>query len=193
MFQPPPRTATQASRWQAGDPVERLLDDVSDIWVGAVVLAVRGPELYDIQFADDGSLERNVEGSELRVRSLRLELPEEVWARAGAYLCSPYELCTFECIGRGPRAVARRDAQAWWCAAFHNRFGRCSTDCEFVRLHDAAAAARAAVARCSAASLPDRSSLVPVPWKERYASRHRSEAANVLEAHLTAMMCRVER
>merc|ERR1712100_394151 len=77
----------QAPSWAAGDPVERLLDDISDIWAGAVVLHVRGEGLFDISYADDGSVECGVEGSELRPRKVRLDMPAEMWQGVGSCLC----------------------------------------------------------------------------------------------------------
>jgi len=61
---------SQAQDWAVGNRVERILDDVSDIWAGATVVAIHDPRqnVYDIRYVDDGSVERRVEGHELRRR-----------------------------------------------------------------------------------------------------------------------------
>lgn len=114
-----------------GDVVERLLDDVSDIWSGAVVLAVHPGGLYDVKYVDDHTVERSIEAVELRTRSQELNLPAEVWQQTGCYLNYREELCAFECLSRAAHVASQRAADGWWCAAYHTKFGQCGGACQF--------------------------------------------------------------
>mmetsp|Transcript_75046 Transcript_75046/g.216949 ORF Transcript_75046/g.216949 Transcript_75046/m.216949 type:complete len:129 (-) Transcript_75046:66-452(-) len=61
--------AASGSTWPPETPVERLLDDVSDIWVPALVLAHRPDGGYDIRYCDERHTEeKNVQPFELRLR-----------------------------------------------------------------------------------------------------------------------------
>eukprot|EP00929_Paragymnodinium_shiwhaense_P103495 TRINITY_DN6703_c0_g1_i2.p1 TRINITY_DN6703_c0_g1~~TRINITY_DN6703_c0_g1_i2.p1 ORF type:complete len:155 (-),score=16.24 TRINITY_DN6703_c0_g1_i2:573-1037(-) len=128
--------------WAVGDQVERLLDDMTDIWMGAVIVAAHeqgrsGSVEYDIRYADDGALEKNVESSELRRRTAPLDLPAEVWELTGACLLDKMDLCNFEAISRAPSVATTRHGSLWWCTAFHARFGRCGARCPHVRVEGA--------------------------------------------------------
>eukprot|EP00405_Crypthecodinium_cohnii_P001753 CAMPEP_0194748976 /NCGR_PEP_ID=MMETSP0323_2-20130528/3167_1 /TAXON_ID=2866 ORGANISM="Crypthecodinium cohnii, Strain Seligo" /NCGR_SAMPLE_ID=MMETSP0323_2 /ASSEMBLY_ACC=CAM_ASM_000346 /LENGTH=90 /DNA_ID=CAMNT_0039663705 /DNA_START=123 /DNA_END=395 /DNA_ORIENTATION=- len=63
--------AASGRSWPPSTAVDRLLDDVSDIWAAAVVVARKPHGRYDIQYTDaTGNIERDVEFSELRLRCL---------------------------------------------------------------------------------------------------------------------------
>lgn len=150
-FAPPPRALSQ---WRPGMQVDRLLDDVSDIWAGAVVRACHPGDLYDIVYLEDDILERDVEGDELRRRYVECDLPEEVWIRLGHYFDEPLTLCALESVAQQPGIAASQAAPAWWSAAYHHRFGRCGDACGFAK---GAPACRMRIGL--------------QPWKERYRDR----------------------
>jgi len=161
--------------WQPGSPVERLLDEMSDIWMGAVVCSVRSGDLYDIEYVDDGSRECEVEGCELRPRRTRLDLPSEVWERVGSCLHDKRDLCTFEALARMPCEAARQESQLWWCTSYHERFGRCSPRCCFERIvgaHGRIGAAKE-VATCRSRAAEGLTNADKVPWKTRYIEQER--------------------
>lgn len=155
-FKPAPRCRVSndaaeegfAFSWSVGTQVERVLDDVSDIWACAIVLEVHDGDIYDIKYVDDDVVETGVCSSELRSKTLQLDLPEDVWARAGSCLGDKLDLCAFERLGRGTRAAALREAQHWWCAAYHDRFGRCCAACDFEQAVSPGALRRASADRC---------------------------------------------
>uniref|UniRef100_A0A6T0Y0U4 Uncharacterized protein n=1 Tax=Alexandrium monilatum TaxID=311494 RepID=A0A6T0Y0U4_9DINO len=161
-------------RWAPGSLVERLLDDVSDIWAGATVLAAREGDLYDVQYADDQAVEHDVEGCELRKRTVELNMPADVWVRTGSCLSDKLDLCAVDCLARSPHTAAQRAQQAWWCVAFHQRFGRCSFQCEFSPMATAAYASAAAQQKATAKCLT--STGASRLWKERYMARERNNA-----------------
>lgn len=180
--------------WPLGAAVERLLDDVSDIWLGAVVVRAHRGCAYDIVYVDDGALEENVEAAELRCRRQPFDPPAEVWTKACSFLCSPQSLGAIECVAQVPRsaAIIPDDAELWWCIAYHWRYYRCSEHC---RLDLATASAGGAVAasaarRAAADCLPrearasalravcdssDQHRRVPRSWKQRCQERHLDE------------------
>uniref|UniRef100_A0A7S4QB95 Uncharacterized protein n=1 Tax=Alexandrium monilatum TaxID=311494 RepID=A0A7S4QB95_9DINO len=164
--EPPPR------QWAPGSLVERLLDDVSDIWVGAVVLAAHQGDIYDVEYPDDGSVERAVEGHELRRRNYRMDLPSEVWVYVAHCFYEKLDICAFEALARMPQAAAQRESKLLWCTAYHERFSRCGPRCTFVRGSGAVASAKAIAGCVEAADL----GLTPVdrmPWKARFAEQER--------------------
>mmetsp|Transcript_73511 Transcript_73511/g.215647 ORF Transcript_73511/g.215647 Transcript_73511/m.215647 type:complete len:104 (+) Transcript_73511:80-391(+) len=75
MFAPPNRVdensgaaaAASGTAWPASTLVERILDDVSDIWTPAVVICHKPGGAYDIEYLDR-SVERDVNPYELRLR-----------------------------------------------------------------------------------------------------------------------------
>mmetsp|Transcript_105994 Transcript_105994/g.304609 ORF Transcript_105994/g.304609 Transcript_105994/m.304609 type:complete len:95 (+) Transcript_105994:105-389(+) len=76
-FSPPGRVpadsgaaaAAVGTEWPPETPVERLLDDVSDIWAPARVVAYKPGGSYDIQYCDgDQKIEKDVGPYELRLR-----------------------------------------------------------------------------------------------------------------------------
>eukprot|EP00413_Alexandrium_margalefii_P043800 CAMPEP_0204588686 /NCGR_PEP_ID=MMETSP0661-20131031/48757_1 /ASSEMBLY_ACC=CAM_ASM_000606 /TAXON_ID=109239 /ORGANISM="Alexandrium margalefi, Strain AMGDE01CS-322" /LENGTH=91 /DNA_ID=CAMNT_0051598517 /DNA_START=50 /DNA_END=325 /DNA_ORIENTATION=+ len=75
MFSPPNRVdensgaaaAASGTTWPAMTRVERILDDVSDIWTPAVVICHKPGGGYDIEYMDQ-SVERDVNPYELRLR-----------------------------------------------------------------------------------------------------------------------------
>eukprot|EP00440_Ansanella_granifera_P014998 gb/GFBE01016302.1/.p1 GENE.gb/GFBE01016302.1/~~gb/GFBE01016302.1/.p1 ORF type:complete len:324 (+),score=63.67 gb/GFBE01016302.1/:1-972(+) len=168
-------SACRIQRWSLGDPVERLLDDVSDIWAGATVVAVHagdgdGPELYDVAYADNGSVEHEVEGQELRARKVRLDLPSEIWESVGACFFEKQDIASFEALSRNPAAAVREKASLWWSVAYHERFGRCGPRCAFERalVAEGSQAAVKAVADCVVASALGLTQMERMPWKARY-------------------------
>lgn len=163
-----------AARWKPGALVERLLDDVSDIWAGATVIASHEGDLYDVKYADDQAIEHNVEASELRRRTVELNLPIDIWVRTGCCLSDKLDLCAVDRLARSPHAAAQHAEQAWWCVAFHQRFGRCGWQCEFAPM--AAAAYTSAVDQQKATAKCFNSTGVSQAWKERYMARERSNA-----------------
>lgn len=151
-----------------GDIVERLLDDVSDIWSGGVILAAHPGGLYDVKYVDDHTVERSIEAMELRVRSQELNLPAEVWEQTGCYLHDQEELCAFECLSRAARVAAQRSADGWWRTAYHTKFGQCGGACQFEGTRRGTCVGPASE---------------PRSWKERFRAReHRSVLWEVEEA-----------
>lgn len=128
---------------------------------------------YDVEFADDGSVERGVAADELRPRRTRLELPEEVWVPIGRATEGKRDLCTFECLGRVPRSAGLREQGNWWARAFHDRFRRCGSQCDYdnALASGGQVAAANAVAKCIARALVSDAPMAQLPWKERYAER----------------------
>lgn len=174
-FAPPPRCAPvagappSAAIWAKGAPVERLLDDVSDIWIGAVIQATCGDGIYDVQYLDDNSVEQGVQADELRTRRLDDSIfPDELWERAGSCLRSKEDLCAFQCIARGPRAAAVRWAEQWWCAAYHEAFGRCGAKCLYHRQENRVAGSLSCAAPAASSSPKARGR-----WKERFIAKER--------------------
>ena len=72
-----------------GQPHGTSSDDVSDIWTGATLLAVRDRDLYDIEFCDDGALQREVTSAELRSREIAMDLTEDLGGRAACFQVEP--------------------------------------------------------------------------------------------------------
>jgi hypothetical protein len=177
--------------WSPGDPVERLLDDISDIWAGAVVVLVhKQSHHYDISYADDGTIECGVEESELRPRQVRLDMPAEVWESVGNCLYDCRDLCTFEQIALASRSAMRRNSELWWCAAFHQRFGRCCGRCQFEKISgpEGARCGAASVRQCFTRSTFGQTSVDKIPWKARYIDYERLNdpargLAETLEKH----------
>ncbi|CAE8710353.1 unnamed protein product [Polarella glacialis] len=164
-------------RWAPGDLVERLLDDVSDIWSGAIIVKASNRcllqssiELYDITYADNGSLERDVEVEELRPRKVACDMPSEVWTFVGGCLGEKQDLVAFEALSRNPGTAAREKAHLWWCSVYHRRFGRCGPRCSFsfVSGAEGCAAAAQAVAICVATAILGQTPLDRLSWKARY-------------------------
>mmetsp|Transcript_67458 Transcript_67458/g.208701 ORF Transcript_67458/g.208701 Transcript_67458/m.208701 type:complete len:249 (+) Transcript_67458:87-833(+) len=174
-------------RWAPGALVERLLDDISDIWAGATVLAAREGDLYDVQYADDQAVERGVEACELRARTVELNLPADVWVRAGGCLGDKFDLCALDSLARSPHAAAQRAAQAWWCVAFHQRFGRCNWQCEFAPMATAAYASAAAQQEATIKCLRFTGS--SALWKERYMARERHNTQGPAEETVAVKNC----
>jgi len=162
-------------QWTGGSTVERLLDDVSNIWVGAIVVCGYEGELYDVEYEADGSTEYGVEGCELRARSFRLDLPSEVWACVGCYFSEKHDLCSFEAVARAPFLASQQEAQGWWCTAYHQRFGRCGPRCAFKRVIGAAGAmdAMRAVASCAFTAALGQTPAERLPWKARFVQQER--------------------
>lgn len=138
--------AGQPHAWREGDLVERLLDDVSDIWAGATILGSTPDGLYTLAYADNGSIEHEVEGCELRERKMRMDLPIEAWVFVGACLVEKEDLCTFEAVARGTREAHRQHGQDWWCVSYHAHLGSCGPLCRFVRVRGASSLRLAAAA-----------------------------------------------
>lgn len=168
-------------QWTPGDWVERLLDDISDIWTGAVVIAAHGGDIYDVEYADDNSVERGVEGSELRARKTRLDLPAEVWECVGGCLLGKADLCTFETVARAACAATKREGQRWWCVTYHDRFGRCGPRCLFRRSDGKTnmKVSRETVAECFDTASLGQTVVDRTPWKERYKEQERLHAASL--------------
>lgn len=162
--------------WAPGSAVERLLDDVSDIWVGAVVISRHAVgDLYDIEYVDDASREYEVESHELRPRKLRFDLPAEVWTCIGSNLHDHHDICSFETISRMPCAVSQREAQTWWCTAYHEQFRRCGPRCAFAqRAGDGIVATGVDVADCMAVAALGLTPVDRTPWKSRYIEQDRN-------------------
>mmetsp|Transcript_61564 Transcript_61564/g.178554 ORF Transcript_61564/g.178554 Transcript_61564/m.178554 type:complete len:278 (-) Transcript_61564:61-894(-) len=189
-------------RWQVGELVERLLDDVSDIWAAAVVCNIYEGGLYDIRYTDDGRLEEGVDAAELRARRERRALPDEVWDRAGAYAAgSPGTVCAIEGLARGPRHAARLRGGFTWCLAYHDAFGRCGDACVFERLTGSlgAATAQRAAATCAAMweaesgqspGSPSAGGKRRTTWKDRFVDRHRCVAQREAQAMRERMLLR---
>eukprot|EP00929_Paragymnodinium_shiwhaense_P025893 TRINITY_DN15549_c0_g1_i3.p1 TRINITY_DN15549_c0_g1~~TRINITY_DN15549_c0_g1_i3.p1 ORF type:complete len:357 (+),score=98.49 TRINITY_DN15549_c0_g1_i3:102-1172(+) len=164
------RVVSKRRSWLPGEEVERLLDDITDIWLGAEIVSVRDDGMYDIKYVDNGSVETAVEECELRRRKFRLDFPAEVWEHMGACLHQKLDLCGFEVVARATSAASQRKGENWWCAAYHERFGRCGPRCSFARLEGEAGAEafRTVVASCQAASSSLSLSAEKVTWKARY-------------------------
>lgn len=167
--------------WPPGSKVERLLDDVSDIWTRATVLASHDGDLYDLEYLDDGTVECAVEGDELRhIVGGASDFPDDLWEHAGCYLGSKEDLAAFERIARAPREAAVQCAQEWWCAAYHANFGRCTAACRFQAVLDESGWRLAAqeMARCSAVAAIDTKEkralrVAGWSWKARFQERDR--------------------
>jgi len=175
-----PRLGSGRGHWCVGACVERLLDDVSDIWAGATVVGIDAGGLYSVAYADDGSVEHQVDGYELRPRKSRLEFPVEVWERIGSCMDGKLELTSFEVIVRRAREAAQEEAKVWWCSAYHDRFGICGPRCKFKRL-----AGRMGLVllgetsrQCSKAAAQGLTSVDRKPWKERYSEQERFDIAS---------------
>eukprot|EP00931_Biecheleriopsis_adriatica_P035303 TRINITY_DN20314_c0_g1_i2.p1 TRINITY_DN20314_c0_g1~~TRINITY_DN20314_c0_g1_i2.p1 ORF type:complete len:309 (-),score=49.07 TRINITY_DN20314_c0_g1_i2:12-938(-) len=179
-------------RWPVGAAVERLMDDVSDIWLGAVVEAVHTDDTYDVIYVDDGTLEKGVETAELRRRRQPFDPPLEVWAKTCLFLCEPRALGAVECVARGARLAATTDqseVELWWCVAFHWHYLRCSALC---RLNLAAAtqggSAAAAVALSTALEClqrpedPDIDKHRHISWKHRCRERSLEETGRSVKS-----------
>jgi len=166
-------------RWARGSTVERLLDDMSNIWVGAIVLCANGGELYDVEYEADGSIEYGVEGCELRARSFRLDLPTEIWCRVGCYFYEKQDLCSLEVLARASCLASQQEAQGWWCTAYHQRFGRCGPRCAFKRVNGAAGAMAAtkAVASCVVTAALGLTPIERQPWKSRFVQQERCSSS----------------
>eukprot|EP00927_Polykrikos_kofoidii_P084798 TRINITY_DN9037_c1_g3_i1.p1 TRINITY_DN9037_c1_g3~~TRINITY_DN9037_c1_g3_i1.p1 ORF type:complete len:240 (+),score=16.79 TRINITY_DN9037_c1_g3_i1:39-758(+) len=161
-FDPVPRCV---GRWAPGDLVDRLLDDVSDIWVGAVVRCAYPGELYDIVYTDGSDVESGVEGCELRERPEQFSVPGHVWVLLGDFALDPQTLCAIESLARWHRNTAAVASSSWWCSAFHHRLGRCGDGCPLAQ----GASASSAAILCN--QLPISESPIAPPsksWKERY-------------------------
>mmetsp|Transcript_13088 Transcript_13088/g.24088 ORF Transcript_13088/g.24088 Transcript_13088/m.24088 type:complete len:299 (-) Transcript_13088:134-1030(-) len=176
-------------QWKLGAAVERLLDDISNIWLGAEVIAVHDGDSYDICFVDDGSKEYDVEGCELRARKVRLEMPIEVWESVGSCLHDKQDLCTFQALARTPATASDRQACAWWCTSYHHRFGRCGPRCGFERIAGAEGAVMAsrAVAACADAAAQGVSPADKVPWKARYVAQERLSDPRLLPEYTATL------
>jgi len=170
-----PPSSPQVPCWPVGALVERLLDDISDIWVGAEVLRCNDDGLYDVTYSDNGSVERKVDGSEIRARKARLDLPPEVWTGIGQCFFQKRDLATFETITRSTRAVSLGEKQRWWCRAYHERFGRCGPRCSFERVKgpEGSAAASRAMLLCLAVGTTGRTQVDKKLWKTRYMDQER--------------------
>jgi len=155
-----------------GDMVERLLDDVSDIWSGAVILIAHPGDLYDVEYVDDHTVERNIEAVELRARTQELNMPAEVWEQTGCYLQDREDLCAFECLARAAQVAAKRSADGWWRAAYHSKFGRCGGACDFKGESSEGSAPGKRMSPKLKCVVPASG---PRSWKERFRARdHRS-------------------
>lgn len=189
-----PTLTPQVGEWIPGDLVERLLDDVSDIWTGAVVREARlEVGLYDIEFCDDHRLEHGVEACELRGRKMSGDFPEELWQRTGQYLSNKRDLCALEMLARTSHAVAKRELQTWWCSAYHYSFNRCSAKCNFKTVFNSAGVFAAAqeLLRCRSEASASNSPLARLSWKERYIEHESLSKAKdkVFEADATNAAC----
>lgn len=165
--------------WAAGCEVERILDDVSNIWIGAVVEAARENDSYCIRYTDNGSLEDGVESWELRARTPCIDIPAEAWACIGACLSESSTLCALEAVATLPFQVSRRETQSWWCTAYHLLFGKCGCTCTYERNSGLGGTERArlAIADCLALRSVEVSGLMMRrPWKERFAERSVEES-----------------
>eukprot|EP00929_Paragymnodinium_shiwhaense_P103970 TRINITY_DN67884_c0_g1_i1.p1 TRINITY_DN67884_c0_g1~~TRINITY_DN67884_c0_g1_i1.p1 ORF type:complete len:370 (-),score=56.29 TRINITY_DN67884_c0_g1_i1:105-1166(-) len=164
-------------RWHVGALVERVIDDVSDIWTGAVVTAVDG-DCYDIQYADTSATERGVEEDELRDRSPQMLFTAEMWSLTVACVRDAQTLCALECVETGARGASVRAARDVWSVAYHCKFGSCGTRCTLHHADedgvDVDLAKQAAPECARVAEDPDLSPLSSqrLPWKEKYAKRH---------------------
>lgn len=164
-------------RWLLGADVERLMDDMSDIWLGARVVGLSDGGLYSVEYADDGTIEHEVEGSELRPRKRRWDVPVEVWVCLGSCMSGKEELASFEAIGRLPRAASVSESQMWWCASYHDRFGRCGPRCGFVVGAAGRASLNDVVRRCAQAAAEGWTTADRKPWKERYLEQERLDSS----------------
>jgi len=167
--------SSKSHLWAPGDLVERLLDDISDIWVGATVVAFRGHdtegnELYDVAYCDNGSIEQDVEGQDLRPRNLQLDMLPEVWECVGGCFREKQDLAALESLARNAQVASRKNASSWWSTAYHHRFGRCSPRCCFDRVDGAEGSrmAETAIADCVAAAELGLTPPERLSWKVRY-------------------------
>lgn len=178
--------AAAAPTWRPGDLVERLLDDVSDIWAGAMVMGSSAGGLFSVRYEDNGSVEEEVEGQELRTRKMRLNLPVEAWVYIGGCLFEKTDLCAFETITPGAREAQRWRGQGWWCIAYHERFGRCGPRCSFERVtareRCCSGQATAQIVRaCGKEAELGLTAADRKPWKERYAEQERLSNPGMLD------------
>lgn len=150
--------------------VERLLDDISDIWVGASIVEDDGDGLYTICYEDNGSLESEVCDQELRPRQMRLDFPAEVWSAIGHCTYGKVDLCSFEVLVKGAHDASKINSSIWWCVAYHDRFGRCGPRCEFERLPGRLGAELLSkVARsCTELAAKGLTAIDRKSWKQRY-------------------------
>ncbi|CAE7315395.1 unnamed protein product, partial [Symbiodinium necroappetens] len=163
------------SRWHVGEQVDRLVDDFADMWIGAVVQAVRHGGLYDIVYVDTGAVETNVEAEELRRRCVPCPLGSELWELLCTFASDGPELCAYSRVERASRAAAEREGQVLWSILYHSNFGRCGSRCalerpgeaDLLRARPAAAACRAVCADPAQSPLPRQR----LPWKDKYAER----------------------
>eukprot|EP00928_Gymnodinium_smaydae_P006674 TRINITY_DN12378_c0_g1_i1.p1 TRINITY_DN12378_c0_g1~~TRINITY_DN12378_c0_g1_i1.p1 ORF type:complete len:236 (-),score=35.44 TRINITY_DN12378_c0_g1_i1:94-801(-) len=177
-----------SSTWSVGSEVERLLDDVSDIWIAAVVEVVHASGSYDIRYVDDGIVEENVEVDELRSRTPTIDLPPEAWACIAASLQDIQSVCALESVAVVPSKAAKSESQSWWCSAYHLEFGRCGSVCSYERnfCPEGREAARLAIANCLALRSVELSGqMMRRPWKQRYADRsvRRSKEEDAARGH----------
>jgi len=167
-------TEPYAPHWRPGELVERLLDDISDIWAGASVVAVT-PTGYSVQYDDDGKLEHDVDGEELRPRQACLDLPVDVWISIGTCMDTAEDLCSFEAITQASCQALRRHSQTWWCCAYHYRFGRCGPRCAFEKVVSVEARRLMSVAinQCFLTAAEGLTTMDRKPWKERFVEQEK--------------------
>lgn len=162
--------------WQPGALVDKLVDDFSGIWTGAVVQAVRPGNIYDILYVDTGVMEKHVDGEELRSRQTPFQLGYEFWEITSRFVGDGLLLCALEQVEKASRSAISHHVQALWSVLYHCNFGPCGTRCELQRTEslDVARAARIApeCARIAADSALSPLRRQRMPWKERYAERY---------------------
>lgn len=183
-------SGTKWSRWPVNAQVERLLDDVSDIWIGAIITVAYPGDVYDITYIDDGTLETDVDGCELRGRSL--SLPGDIWSRTCSFLSDPMVLCFVEESSTEARRTLVEYAEELWCVAYHCRFGRCGPLCPLPnKPHnnpaDVGLAAQVAVDCAAKVADPWRAERQKRPWKVKFAERHQDDKKRALELECPAL------
>jgi len=168
------RAEQQTPQWRPGELVERLLDDISDIWAGASVVAST-PTGYLVRYDDDGSLEHDVDGQELRPRQACLDLPVDVWISIGTCMDTAEDLCSFEVITLASCQAMRRHSQTWWCCAYHHRFGRCGPRCTFEKVvsMEARRAMSVAIQKCLLTAAEGLTTMDRKPWKDRFVEQEK--------------------
>lgn len=178
------------SAWQPGDLVDRLVDDMGDIWTGAIIRATYPGDLYDIEYEDTDAVEQGVEGAELRRRQPAFLLDAEFWARTCEYICDGRTLSAVEQVERSARSAVVFEASTLWSVCYHCMLGKCGTRCALqssVSSFEPAQVSRVAAECVRVAADPLQSPLSRQrrPWKERYAERYMDlQSELVREEHM---------
>eukprot|EP00930_Biecheleria_cincta_P098989 TRINITY_DN90644_c0_g1_i1.p1 TRINITY_DN90644_c0_g1~~TRINITY_DN90644_c0_g1_i1.p1 ORF type:complete len:191 (+),score=31.99 TRINITY_DN90644_c0_g1_i1:91-663(+) len=110
--------------WRTGALVDRLVDDLADMWLGAVIQTVHPGHVYDIVYADTGILEKFVEGDELRGRQVPFQLGQEFWEHVVNFAGMGVLLCAVQQVERAAHRAVTRNDQVLWSILYHFNFGR---------------------------------------------------------------------